>query len=311
MKKFTNVLFVSQGLTDDQASLGQAIMIATHNNANLQGLIVCPSLPENMTGYTETYEQSLRDGLRNNICNVIEHNSLDKNPDNFPISLQGGDKPAVRIIRYIQSQDVDLVIKDAEPIDVNSEGFKAIDMALLRQCPAPVWLNRPTNKPLVKRRVAVAIDPDITNAEQKELNVQLLSLARSIADSSDSRLHIISCWVYQLQHYLDNQAWIKMEEAELKDNIEQARVEHRTKLDSIIEESGLSGENIVHHLQGVADDEIPRTVLDLGIDVLVMGTIARTGIPGVVIGNTAENILQSVNCSLVALKPNSFVSPIR
>ncbi|MDF5010076.1 universal stress protein, partial [Vibrio parahaemolyticus] len=42
-----------------------------------------------------------------------------------------------------------------------------------------------------------------------------------------------------------------------------------------------------------------------------MGTLARTGISGYVIGNTAENILQSINCSLVALKPDGFVSPIQ
>ncbi|GAM59013.1 universal stress protein family 1 [Vibrio ishigakensis] len=44
---------------------------------------------------------------------------------------------------------------------------------------------------------------------------------------------------------------------------------------------------------------------------MVMGTLARTGIPGIVIGNTAENIVQAVSCSLVALKPPGFVSPVR
>lgn len=47
------------------------------------------------------------------------------------------------------------------------------------------------------------------------------------------------------------------------------------------------------------------------IDILVMGTLARTGIAGFVIGNTAENIVQSIECSLVALKPEGFVSPIK
>ncbi|NMT50792.1 universal stress protein, partial [Vibrio parahaemolyticus] len=52
-------------------------------------------------------------------------------------------------------------------------------------------------------------------------------------------------------------------------------------------------------------------VESIEVDVLVMGTLARTGISGYVIGNTAENILQSINCSLVALKPDGFVSPIQ
>jgi len=47
------------------------------------------------------------------------------------------------------------------------------------------------------------------------------------------------------------------------------------------------------------------------IDILVMGTVARTGIPGFVIGNTAENIVQKLSCSLMALKPRGFVSPVK
>ncbi|MCK6262716.1 universal stress protein [Vibrio sp. ZSDE26] len=311
MTQFSNILFVDQGLNCSSDSLGQSIKLSTHNNADLQALIVCPSLPENMSDYADTYEQSLCDGLRTRICDVISKNNLDKNPNNFPITLDSGDKPVVRIIRHVQNQEIDLVIKEAEPIEESSKGFKAIDMMLLRQCPSPVWLSRPNTKPMTKRRVAVAIDPDISTLEQKKLSLKLLDVARSIADSSDSRLHIVTCWVYQLQHYLDNQSWIKMSDDELNQNIEQARLDHLAKLNALIAESSIGGENIVHHLHGVADTEIPSCVLDLGIDVLVMGTIARTGIPGVVIGNTAENILQHVSCSLVALKPNEFVSPIR
>jgi nucleotide-binding universal stress UspA family protein len=37
-----------------------------------------------------------------------------------------------------------------------------------------------------------------------------------------------------------------------------------------------------------------------------MGTISRTGFPGVTIGNTAETILQSVTCSVLAVKPDGF-----
>lgn len=47
------------------------------------------------------------------------------------------------------------------------------------------------------------------------------------------------------------------------------------------------------------------------MDILVMGTVARTGIPGFIIGNTAENVFQKLSCSLMALKPQGFVSPMK
>ncbi len=45
-------------------------------------------------------------------------------------------------------------------------------------------------------------------------------------------------------------------------------------------------------------------------DLIVMGTKGRTGIPGLIIGNTAENVLQRTKASVLAVKPNGFVSPV-
>jgi nucleotide-binding universal stress UspA family protein len=47
-----------------------------------------------------------------------------------------------------------------------------------------------------------------------------------------------------------------------------------------------------------------------GVDLVVMGTVARSGIPGLVMGNTAERVLQRLRGSVLAIKPPGFVSPI-
>jgi len=46
------------------------------------------------------------------------------------------------------------------------------------------------------------------------------------------------------------------------------------------------------------------------VDLIVMGTLSRTGIPGYFIGNTSESILSQVNCSVLTMKPPGFVSPV-
>jgi universal stress protein E len=43
---------------------------------------------------------------------------------------------------------------------------------------------------------------------------------------------------------------------------------------------------------------------------LVMGTMSRGGIPGLLIGNTAEKVLYRANCSVLTLKPDGFKSPV-
>ena len=46
------------------------------------------------------------------------------------------------------------------------------------------------------------------------------------------------------------------------------------------------------------------------VDLLCMGTVARSGLRGLLTGNTAENVLPWIDCSLLAVKPQGFVTPV-
>ncbi|MDK9762493.1 universal stress protein [Vibrio sp. D420a] len=311
MRRFENILFATQGLPGHSDALGQAIKIAANNRVPVSGLIACPDFPTDLIQYQQSYEQSLHDSLQQSVKALREQLEISEEQVPFPLRVHSSEQPAVCIIQEALTHHNDLIIKEAEPLSEGADGFKAIDMTLLRKCPCPVWLHRPISKPRDKRRIAVAVDPITTSPEQQALSRRLLELSRSIADTCDSRLHIISCWEHYLENYLDGNVWIQVEETQLASEVSLAKAKHIQALQRLIEESGISGETVIHHLHGKPDDKIPECVDEIEIDVLVMGTLARTGISGFVIGNTAENVLQSINCSLVALKPEGFVSPIK
>ncbi len=63
--------------------------------------------------------------------------------------------------------------------------------------------------------------------------------------------------------------------------------------------------------KGRASKIIPTLALKLRVDLIVMGTVARTGISGLIIGNTAENVLRNIDCSVLAVKPPGFISPVK
>ena len=63
-------------------------------------------------------------------------------------------------------------------------------------------------------------------------------------------------------------------------------------------------------VKGDAHVIIPEYSLRNGVDLVVMGTVARSGLSGVIMGNTAEQILDGLKCSVLALKPSNFVCPI-
>ena len=63
--------------------------------------------------------------------------------------------------------------------------------------------------------------------------------------------------------------------------------------------------------KGEPDDVIHQFVVAERIDLVVMGTVARAGIAGMLIGNTAERVLRKLPCSVLTVKPDGFVSPVR
>jgi len=64
------------------------------------------------------------------------------------------------------------------------------------------------------------------------------------------------------------------------------------------------------HLVKAARREIPVLAQQLEVDLVVMGTVARTGIPGLIMGNTAEASSSSSIARWLAIKPPGFVTPV-
>jgi universal stress protein E len=183
--------------------------------------------------------------------------------------------------------------------------FGSTAVKVVRRCPCPVWVAKPDGQssPL-KILVASGLDPV---AEEG------LRLAAELARAAPAEIHLLHAVDFPLDRH-----WT----TGLPDAKEQAyrrRVrEHAVKeLEGQIDRAGarsLSPPVQMHLVDegGVLpDEEILKFIQENNIDLLVMGTIARGGMAGVMIGNTAERLLPEISCSLLAVKPKGFVSPVR
>lgn len=309
MQNFHNILFVSHGIGDESAGLIQALNVARASSASLKVMVVCPTLPGDFSDYGSAYEQGLRASVEQSLQIAYQTLELDTAQVPVEIEVECGSTPAERIIRHVQQQDFDLVVKNVEGNE-RRKGFKAMDMELLRKCPCPVWLSRPARHTKSDASVLVAVDPESEDGDDYDLAIRLLRLARALSEDGDGTLHIVSCWDYDVDSYLRHKFPINISDEELDQAVEQASAKHRSKLDTLIKASGIGGKIEVHHIIASPDRFIPLLVDERDFDILVMGTVARTGIPGFIMGNTAENILQKVSCSLLAMKPGSFKSPV-
>ncbi len=79
----------------------------------------------------------------------------------------------------------------------------------------------------------------------------------------------------------------------------------------LVQHGGSVRDRNVHMLKGAAAKMLPAFAIEKNVDLIVMGTVARSGAAGFVMGNTAERILDQIQCSVLALKPDDFVCPIK
>ena len=87
---------------------------------------------------------------------------------------------------------------------------------------------------------------------------------------------------------------------------------HTQRITKLIEKYDLSNiDHSINILEGNPGYMISSFAEDNGIDLIVMGTIGRSGLLGLLIGSNAENVIESVNCSVLTIKPENYKSPIR
>ncbi len=108
------------------------------------------------------------------------------------------------------------------------------------------------------------------------------------------------------------QARAQMEENSIRELRKDTKQQYTSKLDSMLARIDLKG--VVTHRHLLRNDDAPKAIVKLArsnkIDLLVMGTVCRTGLVGFFIGNTAEKVLSEVNCSVLTVKPEGFVTPV-
>ncbi|MEM7721127.1 MAG: universal stress protein [Pseudomonadota bacterium] len=230
-------------------------------------------------------------------------------------------KPFIETIHYVLAEDVDLVIKSAEPLSgVQRFLFASTDHHLVRKCPCPVWLQMHGSQ-TAPRTILAAVDVDEWDATEPEtlrdLNQRVLETALGLAGDTDAVVYALHAWDAVGEGMI--WAFASGADARLAADIYTNGVlaARQTALETLIrsfDQNAVGGRTprIIPRLaRGPADEVIADQVRALKPDLLVLGTVARTGVSGVIIGNTAEDILNRVDCSIVAVKPSSFKSPLQ
>ena len=213
-------------------------------------------------------------------------------------------------IQLAHEQQVDLLIKQAD--DIQHQGnlmFQSVDWHLLRKCPVPLLLYR-ENTSLPFERVMASLDVDVEEPpySSSEFNQCMLGWASSF--KGKDAMNVVHAWQSEVENLVRH--WnTDLTEEELIKLSEQLYIEHKQALNIELTAHGLETNDVnVFLRKGEPADAIAAAVEEQNIDLLLLGTVGRSGVPGLVIGNTAEDLLELINCSVLAIKPSTFKSPI-
>ncbi|HMO44552.1 MAG TPA: universal stress protein [Rubrivivax sp.] len=193
----------------------------------------------------------------------------------------------------VAREGIGLVVKAGH----RSESFfyTPTDWQLLRRCPVPVLIAgaRPRGK---SRRILAAIDAGSTDPVQAALNRKVLAAAAGLGATLGARVHaayVVAVSAVARDLDLVNPAALER----------RARMRLGPSLATLAGEYGVAADDVWIQA-GPPERVLPGIAARLEAELVVMGTVGRSGVAGKLLGNTAEQVLQRLRTSLLAVRPD-------
>jgi len=209
--------------------------------------------------------------------------------------------PFVALTHAVQREDYDLVVCGSR----GYSGFREFLVGstakrLIRKCPSDVWITH-SGLPATPTAIVAAVD-------FSELSRKALSDAHWIAQAAAAPLHIVHVLEPRTLDAPLLEAVCKRRGANWQDEMRRAA---GNRLQVFVEEA--LGDSFAHTLHvefGEPWEYIRDTARFVKADLVVMGTVGRSGVQGIWLGNTAEKLLGVMDCAVLTVKPPGFVSAI-
>lgn len=209
----------------------------------------------------------------------------------------------VEIVRHTLDDDSDLVLLASrrpgvlERTLIGSTAMRVLRRAECAVCVVGPKLHRQAGVVLS----AVALHGDLTK--------NVLEISAAIAKHAEGEWHVVHCLEYPK---IGEMRLLHVPEPERDAYRASERKRAWDALHEMCDPIEAEGTPLKMWLaEGTPSEQVAVAVRKLGADVVVMGTIGRAGLPGALVGNTAEKLFHSAECSVIAVKPEGFVSPLR
>lgn len=319
MHRFSSILCVIEQGKDNRPALDRAVALAENDQARLAVATVIPRV-STVRPFAESIQAAMvreREALMGSL--VEPHRQGLDIEQRILIGTS-----FIEVIREVLRSEHDLVIKCPEAPSWLGRLFAGDDMHLLRKCPCPVLLVKPSS-PRSYDVILAAVDVDDLYPPRELntrylLNSRILELAAALALAESADLHVVHAWT-SMAELADGLVFSSdVSRVEMASSVGHEQLQQQHLLEQLVRDTKIrsraprDANNSVrlrtHLLKGAARREIPALAKRLGADCIVMGTVGRTGVRGLIMGNTAETILEQIDCAVLAIKPQGFATPV-
>lgn len=311
METYQKILVVIDPTTDEQKALKRAIDLATSikasgNKVSISAFLSIFDFSYEMTTILSSDERGvMRQSVIKDKELWLEDLIKDLNPA-IEINNQvvWHNRPFEAIVERVIQENYDLVIKGTHQHDkFKSVVFTPTDWHILRKCPCPVLLVKEHEWPN-NGNILAALNVGSDEAEHHSLNVKITQEAKQLAELIQGNVHFVNSFpgtpvniAVEIPEFNSNE----YNDTMLKHH-EQAMIAHANKFDISIVNT--------HVEEGLPETVIEQVAKKIDAELVILGTVGRTGISAALIGNTAEHVIDQLNCDVLALKPDGYVSPL-
>jgi universal stress protein E len=305
---YRRILVATDFSPPSEAALRQAAWVARQGRAKLVLAHVLPSMRQAVLAASREARKNLFYGSGELFQHEVRQESEARLRQNIEPLRQGGldvscevliGTPFLEITYAVQKEGYDLVMTGTRGLGVFEQLFVgSTAQRLIRKCPAAVWVVKSEHADPPKVVLAAT---DLSDVSRKAV-----WQGYWVAQQAEAEFHLL--------HVIDAQ---DVPEGAL-DNIppggslvERIEAEARKRFDEFVASLGIGSDRLHTHLEwGTPWEEIRTLARQRQVDLIALGTVGRSGIRGVLLGNTAEKVLTTCDCSLLTVKPDDFVSPI-
>ncbi len=211
------------------------------------------------------------------------------------------EKPWLALTRKALAGEADLIVVAKRNYSRKDDRkLGSVSIKLVRNCPVPVWVINPTH---TDTHQCVLAASDLSSVGDLATEYGAF-----IAQAEECSFCVVHAWQMPMELQLSSARIGAEETNRRRQEIAKAASQHIRGLSGVAE---LQSSMEVFLACDTPSNAILQVVEKKQPDLVVMGTISRAGLAGLLVGNTAEKLLYELDCSLLTIKPEDFVCPLR